>query len=189
MSGIAELHRATLAPTKAQALADWLPHQEWFTSDASDLEMLESFRFVDPEGEVGIETHLVRSGGTIYHVPVTYRGAPLEGAEDWLICRMSHSALGDRWVYDATGDPVYQVELTRVIREGDTEATVTIEGEALPTRATALGSWVDLSAESSGMLRIARNIDEFSTARARGVLTVTFQVDGAPREAAVAALR
>lgn len=189
MSGTAEIHRATLSPTKAELLAAWLPRQDWFTSDAGDLELLDAFRFVDPDGEVGIETHLVRSGGTIFHVPVTYRGAPLEGAEDWLIGTMSHSTLGDRWVYDATGEPVYQVELTRVIREGDTQSARTIDGEPMPDKASALGSGVDLTAESSGMLRIARNLEDFSTARARGLLTVTFSVDGHSREAVVAVLR
>ncbi|MGJ6979936.1 CG0192-related protein [Aestuariimicrobium soli] len=189
MSGTAELHRATLTPTKAELLAEWLPRQPWFSSDGGDLELLDAFRFTDPDGEVGIETHLVRAGGVIHHVPVTYRGAPLEGAEEWLIGTMDHSALGQRWVYDATGDPVYQVELMRVIREGDTQAALRVGDEPLPDKATALGSWVDPTAESSGVVRIARNIDDFSTARARGLLTVTFTVDGEQRDAVVAVLR
>ncbi|CAI9405431.1 CG0192-related protein [Aestuariimicrobium sp. T2.26MG-19.2B] len=190
MSGTAELHRATLSPSKAEVLADWLPRQDWFEGeDAGDLEILDTFRFVDPEGEVGIETFLVRSHGAIYHVPFTYRGAPLKGADRWLVGTMQHSVLGERFIYDAPGDPVYQVELTRLISEGDTQAELELDGEPLEHRATAQGSWVDPTAESSGVLRIARNIDEISAVRGRGTLTVDFAVDGGRREAVVAVLR
>jgi hypothetical protein len=42
-----------------------------------------AYRFDDPAGEVGIETLLVRRGaGPVLQVPLTYRGAPLAGAED-----------------------------------------------------------------------------------------------------------
>ena len=40
-------------------------------------------------------------------MPVTYRDAPLPGADAWLIGTMDHSVLGKRWVYDGVGDPVY----------------------------------------------------------------------------------
>lgn len=59
--------------------------------------MTASFRYDDPEGEVGIETLIVRvADGELLHVPVTYRGAPLEGAEPWLMGTMEHSVLGSR---------------------------------------------------------------------------------------------
>jgi len=48
----------------------------------------------------------VRRAGEVLHLPVTYRGAPLDGAEAHLITTLEHSALGRRWVYDAAGDPV-----------------------------------------------------------------------------------
>ena len=65
---------------------------------------------------------LVGAGDQTFHVPLTYRGAPLAGGEAFLIGEMEHSVLGPRWVYDATGDPVYLAELRRVIAEGDHEA-------------------------------------------------------------------
>jgi hypothetical protein len=68
--------------------------------------MAGSYRFDDPAGEVGIEGLLVRRAGEVFHLPVTYRGAPLDGAEAHLITTMEHSVLGHRWVYDAAGDPV-----------------------------------------------------------------------------------
>ena len=40
-------------------------------------------------------------------LPLTYRGAELEGAEEHLIGTTEHSELGRRWVYDGCGDPVF----------------------------------------------------------------------------------
>ena len=80
MSGTAEIHDATLTPTKLELLAGWLPGQPWFEGPADDLTRVASFRFVDPDGEVGVETILVGSGGVTYQVPVTYRNEPLEEA-------------------------------------------------------------------------------------------------------------
>jgi hypothetical protein len=68
--------------------------------------MLGSYRFDDPAGEVGIEALLVSRAGEMFHLPLTYRGAPLDGAEAHLITTMEHSVLGSRWVYAAAGDPV-----------------------------------------------------------------------------------
>ena len=34
-------------------------------------------------------------------VPLTYRGAPRPSAEDSLVTTMTHTTLGDRWIYDA----------------------------------------------------------------------------------------
>lgn len=126
---MAILHHATLVPSKLELLEAWLPTQPWFPGgDAAGLERVAAFRFDDPEGEVGIETLLVRTpGGPLLQVPLTYRGAPLDGAEAHLIGTMEHSALGPRWVYDAVGDPVYVAEVTRVIREGDGEVAMFYE--------------------------------------------------------------
>ncbi|MHA7306090.1 maltokinase N-terminal cap-like domain-containing protein [Arthrobacter sp. TMN-49] len=88
-----------------------MPLQDWFDGGDSPLARLGSFRFDDPAGEVGIETQLVGAGHRVYQVPLTYRGAPLAGAEAFLMGTMEHSVLGHRWVYDATGDPVYVAEL------------------------------------------------------------------------------
>jgi hypothetical protein len=72
----------------------------------------------DPAGEVGIETHLVRDGSVLYQVPMTYRGAPLGGAQDALISTTEHSVLGKRWIYDATADPVWIEQLLDLVRTG-----------------------------------------------------------------------
>lgn len=107
------VYAAELRPSKIELMAAWLPKQEWF--DGGEPVRLGSFRFDDPAGEVGIETHLVGAGGRVYQVPLTYRGAPLEGAGDFLVGTMEHSVLGSRWVYDATADPVYLAELAAAL--------------------------------------------------------------------------
>jgi hypothetical protein len=114
---------ADITPTKPELLAAWVPAQPWFVGDATVLEHVGAYRFDDPDGEVGMETHLVRAGdGPVMQVPWTYRGAPLDGAESHLVGTMEHTVLGSRWIYDATGDPVYQAVLAATILTGGTHA-------------------------------------------------------------------
>jgi hypothetical protein len=119
---MALLHRADLRPKKLELLAAWLPTRGWYEGRATaKLERVAAYRFDDPGGAVGIETILVRAGdGPISQVPLTYRGAPLDGGDEWLVGTAEHSVLGQRWVYDACGDPVYAAVLTRAIL-GDTD--------------------------------------------------------------------
>jgi hypothetical protein len=138
---MAILHRAEVTPSKIELVQAWAPHQPYFVGDApAELSLTASFRYDDPEGEVGIETLIVRvSDDELLHVPVTYRGAPLEGGEPWLIGTMEHSVLGSRWVYDATGDPAYLGELATAAFSGGTEVEqfVAIEGVLVPRESTA----------------------------------------------------
>ena len=118
---MAIIHDATLTPTKTELLAEWMPRQPWFPVSAETIEpkRIGAFRFDDPEGEVGVETLIVRvPGAAALQVPLTYRGAPLAGAEEWLIGTLEHSVLGARWVYDGLGDPVYLSELARAVLQG-----------------------------------------------------------------------
>lgn len=124
---MALLHRATLTPTKPEALAAWLPSQPW-SPDHGDLEVLGAFRFDDPAGEVGLEVHLVRFGGVVLQVPLTYRGAPLADAEAHLVTTMHHTALGDRWVYDGLHDPVFTTVLAAAALTGTGQAVGLVEG-------------------------------------------------------------
>lgn len=125
---MALLHRATLTPGKMELIGTWLPRSEWWIAAegagplAEDPERIAAFRFDDPDGEVGVETLIVRAGaGTVVQIPLTYRARPLEGADTALVGTTEHSVLGTRWVYDAEADPVYRAELARVIAEGDRE--------------------------------------------------------------------
>ena len=57
------LHKADLRPSKMGLLNGWLPSQPWFSGDAeAGITKVASFRFDDPDGEVGIETLLVQAG-------------------------------------------------------------------------------------------------------------------------------
>lgn len=120
---MAILHRAQLNPSKLQLLNPWLVQQEWAQPTTAEWERVATYRFDDPDGEVGVETFILTNGDqTQLHVPLTYRGAPLPSAEEHLIGTTEHTVLGPRWVYDATGDPVYAQTLATTILSGATEA-------------------------------------------------------------------
>lgn len=119
---MALLHRATLQPSKLHLLGSYL--------NRGGLELLGSYRFDDPAGQVGIETHLVSDGaGGVLHLPLTYRSEPLDGAEEWALGIIEHSVLGTRWVYNACADPVYVVELVRATLTGGTEVEQYFESD------------------------------------------------------------
>lgn len=119
---MAIFHRATLTPTKAEVIATWAPTQPWGPAPSDATELIGSFRFDDPDGRVGMETHLVTANGVLLQVPLTYRDEPLAGADDALITEMHHSALGTRWVYDGLRDPLFVVMLAGVAMTGQGEA-------------------------------------------------------------------
>lgn len=136
---MAILHRAELTPGKAETLAGWVPRQPWFAGDpAAEPQVLGSPRLDDPDGEVGIETFLVRWGdGPVLQVPLTYRAAPL-GAID-PVGVMEHSVLGRRWVYDGAADPVAVAALVAAIAQEQREAVLLRDGEQLPSRGSLRG--------------------------------------------------
>jgi hypothetical protein len=140
---MATIHQATLTPTKLELLANWLPGRRWYPGEKPpDLERLGAFRFDDPDGEVGVETIVIRPGddGPVLQAPLTYRAAPLEGADYFLIGTTEHSVLGTRWVYDAVGDPVYLTCLAAAIRTGGREAEEMVETDDGPRRRDPLMS-------------------------------------------------
>ncbi|BEP16368.1 hypothetical protein acdb102_46790 [Acidothermaceae bacterium B102] len=123
---MAVIYKTTLSPTKLELLAAWLPGQPWYVGGGAPvLERAGGFRLDDPAGEVGIEFMVVADRESepvvFYQVPVTYRGAPLDGAEAALIGTSEHGVLGSRWVYDGERDPVLLAQLAALI-EGTVEA-------------------------------------------------------------------
>ncbi|WP_306210115.1 CG0192-related protein [Actinoplanes sp. RD1] len=152
---MALLHKAQITPTKLELLAAWLPAQPWYDGPATPApERVAAARLDDPAGEVGIEIMLVGAGdGLVWHIPLTYRGAPLEGAGAWLVGTTEHSVLGTRWVYDATGDPVYVAQLAAVIREAGHEAAeeFEIDGKRVPREGDTklTGSGADVAAPTT----------------------------------------
>ena len=61
-------------------------------------------RIEDPDGEVGMESHLVSDGQTLYHLPMTYRGRPL--AADTVAAAMPHASSAGRREMPASFLPI-----------------------------------------------------------------------------------
>lgn len=133
---MAIIHQTTLSPTKMELLSDWLPGRPWYQGTAATAELVEAggFRLDDPKGQVGIEFMVATdTAGDLpvsYHVPLTYRGAPLHGADDVLIGTAEHGVLGERWVYDGVHDPVLVYQLVALI-QGKAKAWAQSESETL----------------------------------------------------------
>jgi Maltokinase N-terminal cap domain len=94
---VAIFDRATINPTKDELIAQWAPTRPWGPAVGVAMEVIGSYRFDDPDGRVGMETHLVAAGQMLLQVPLTYRDEPLDGGEDAFITEMQHSVLGTRW--------------------------------------------------------------------------------------------
>ena len=118
---MARFHVATITPTKAELMAAWAPTQPWGPASGDGIDVIGSYRFDDPDGRVGMETHLINASGALLQVPLTYRDEPLDD-EAALITTMEHSALGTRWVYDGLRDPAFVVMLAAVTMTGQGEA-------------------------------------------------------------------
>ncbi|MFI9580648.1 1,4-alpha-glucan branching protein [Streptomyces sp. NPDC052236] len=119
---MAVIHRTTMTPGKLELLAAWLPTRSWYigTAGVPELTKAGGFRLDDPQGEVGIEFMVVTDGSgdrpISYRVPVSYRGEPLDGAEQALIGTSEHGVLGRRWMYDGTRDPVVVAQLLALLQ-------------------------------------------------------------------------
>lgn len=143
-------HTATLSPTKQELVEAWLPSRSWATGQKVVGKVAE-YRFDDPDGEVGVETILWRTDDdTVLQTPLTYRAAPLDGAEEHLIGTTDHSVLGQRWVYDGCGDPVWAATLVDTIWTAGRQAQMFIEQDGrrvdVPPRMQVRGSGSDGSA-------------------------------------------
>ncbi|WP_030489326.1 CG0192-related protein [Micromonospora chokoriensis] len=165
---MALLHKATLRPTKLDLLATWLPGRPWFAGPTG-VEVMSrgAYRFDDPAGEVGIETMLVGvADGPVHHVPLTYRAAPFDGADSWLVGTTEHSVLGRRWVYDGCADPVYAAALAHAILSGAGQAEQYVEVDGRrevrePTVTVVVDGATDAQQPAVGALR--RVVDEDRT--------------------------
>ncbi|GAA3831468.1 1,4-alpha-glucan branching protein [Streptomyces phyllanthi] len=176
---MAVIHQATLKPTKLELLTSWLPSRPWYRGGAGEPQPVKAggFRLDDPQGEVGIEFIVVTDTAgpdpATYLVPLTYRGAPLDGAEHALIGTMEHSVLGRRWVYDGCHDPVLVAQLLALV-EGrvqaqdqsisdsvDREVTRSYVGEGVTptdgaTAAADTGEGTEVSVTDGRILRLHR---------------------------------
>lgn len=119
---MAIFHVSTSTPTKLELIERWAPTQPWAEPADTPLVSLGSFHFDDPEGSVGMETHLIDAGGTILQVPLTYRDSRVDAAAESLVGTLEHSVLGTRWVYDGLGDDRYVMLLAAVSLTGQGQA-------------------------------------------------------------------
>ena len=177
-------HTATLSPTKQELVEAWLPSRSWAEGRKVTGKVGE-YRFDDPAGEVGVETILWRTDDdTVLQTPLTYRAAPLDGAEAYLVGTSDHSVLGQRWVYDGCGDPVWAAALVDAISTGGRQAQMFIEQDGrrvdAPPRIQVRGSGSDDSAPQ--VTSIDRVVDEgaVTVVTAGDVEIAVARVVGAP---------
>ncbi|KUH39840.1 MULTISPECIES: maltokinase N-terminal cap-like domain-containing protein [Streptomyces] len=190
---MAIIHRTTMEPTKLELLAGWLPAQPWYDGTGGEprLDRIGGWRLDDPEGAVGIEFMVVgdTSGDAprSYHVPLTYRGAPLAGAEDALVGTSEHGVLGTRWVYDGAHDPVLVAQVRALLR-GDAAPQAQSESDTPdPTVTTRLAEGADPDAAALVVVRVPGQED---TAGALGEVTAPWcRADGESSRAPYFVLR
>jgi trehalose synthase-fused probable maltokinase len=175
---VAEIHDTTLEPSKLELLTSWLPQQRWYAAKGSTpvLKKLGGYRLDDPAGRVGIEVLIVadESGRqpVVYQVPLTYREAPLPGADDALVGTTEHGVLGTRWVYDAPHDQVFAAQLLALI-QGEAEPQAqstsntpdpTVERHATDPEIVTLTSASVLHGEQSNSSVICEVVDRSGSA-------------------------
>jgi hypothetical protein len=160
--GVAVIHSTTLTPSKLELLTAWLPEQAWYRGTGTPaFSRAGGFRVDDPDGAVGIEVMFVADAdGAVYVVPLTYRGTPLQGADDALVGTSEHGVLGRRWIYDAERDPVARAQLLALAR-GEVEAQHQDVSDTVDP--TVTGSWTGApGADGLEVVRFAGGAEEGS---------------------------
>ncbi|MFI8766478.1 maltokinase N-terminal cap-like domain-containing protein [Streptomyces sp. R-07] len=158
---MAVIHHTTMEPTKLELLAAWLPTRAWYAGGADEPRPAKAggFRLDDPAGEVGIELMAVTDGAgpdeVAYLVPMTYRGAPLEGAEHALIGTSEHGVLGTRWIYDGAHDPVLVAQLYALLAGRAEAQHQSVDATTDPTVSASLAP----AATGAELVRVAEGPD------------------------------
>ena len=165
---MAIIHPAELRPTKPEVLRQLLTSRPW--GEDGELEVLGAYRFDDPAGEVGVECHLVRVGESTYHLPLTYRGEPLEDPAAQLVATMEHSVLGTRYVYDALEDELAIECFARALAGEQQQAELEIfasDGTPTGTRpqSVTLTREVDEGGAAPSLEELLEGDEEFIIAR------------------------
>ena len=135
--------RPTLTPALSGLLGSWLPRQRWFPVKSAEFsfEPAGALRLAGggragglAGGGAEFEVLLVAvsyptadgSRTDVVQVPLSFRAAPLAGAETALIGETTGGGDGARWVYDGVHDPAFVEAWLDLIRDG----TTTPEGNA-----------------------------------------------------------
>ncbi len=132
--------RPTMTPALSGLLGSWLPRQRWFPVKSAE------FSF-EPAGGLRLEAGGPVNAGAggaaqfevsivavnyptadgnrtdVVQVPLSFRSAPLAGAESALIGEISGGAggkAGSRWVYDGVHDPAFVAAWLELMRNGVT---------------------------------------------------------------------
>lgn len=176
---MAIIHKAQLTPTKPEILRDLLSARGWLEAD--DLSILGAYRFDDPAGQVGIECHLVRTGETIFHLPLTYRSAPIGSAEGAAgddrtaaepVATMEHSVLGTRYIYDALDDEVALDAFWRALCDEQRQADLDVydDGRLVEHRAQSveLRLEIDPGAQAPQLAQLEDDGASFTIAQSLG---------------------
>ncbi|MDR7254362.1 hypothetical protein J2X46_003355 [Nocardioides sp. BE266] len=178
------VHRATLTPSKQELVEAWLPSRGW-AAGRTIAEKVAEYRLDDPAGEVGVETILWRTDdGAVIQTPLTYRAEPLAGAEAHLVGTTDHSVLGERWVYDGCGDPVWATTLVAAIRTGGSQSQMFLEQDGqrvdIPARMEVRGSGSAAASESVDRVEAVGDDGDVTTVSAGGTVIALARVVGAP---------
>lgn len=169
---MALVYDTTLVPGKLDLLTAWLPTRSWFRGGPNPqfTRAAGGFRLDDPAGEVGIEFVVVTDSSAPepigYLTPMTYRGAPLPGADDALIGTSEHGVLGTRWFYDASHDPVFVEQLARLLG-GHAQPQHRDDSDTVDTTVTVLTA--DFEVPTSGFGTVSVTDTAASTEIAFGV--------------------
>lgn len=179
-----EVHQATLSPSKQEIVEGWLPSRGW-ARGRTVAEKVAEYRLDDPAGEVGVETILWRlDDGSVVQTPLTYRAEPLPGAEDHLITTTQHSVLGERWVYDGCGDPVWASTLATAITTGGRQSQMFFEEDGrrveIPARMQVRGSGGEESGPTVTTVDGVSDEGAVTTVRAGDVVLALARVVGTP---------
>jgi hypothetical protein len=171
---------ATIRPTKPELIEIVL---------GGPGEVLGSYRFDDPAGEVGVESFVVVDGrGRLQQLVFTYRSAPLRDEGARLVSTMEHSVLGERWVYDGATDPVALECFRRALLGQQDQAVLEVweDGRPAGTREPSVRlSVAPGTTPDDAPLRIVRDLEDDPAQRETGPALVARWADG---EAVVARL-
>jgi hypothetical protein len=170
-----------MEPTKLALIGRWLPAQPWWAGGDGPPQLAPAggFRLDDPQGEVGMEfiflTDVSTGQPVAYHVPLTYRGAPLAGAGGALLGTSEHGVLGRRWVYDGAHDPVVTAALDAFVhgrleaqhqRHSDTpEPSVVVSGAPGPDVVVELVRVLGEGAAAPGYVEAGWSLPDGTTVR------------------------
>jgi hypothetical protein len=177
---------ATLTPSFRDFLPAWVVSRPWYRGQDAP-RPTGFFRFEDPAGQVGVETHLLQAGGTVYQVPLTYRPAPLAGGA--LVTTAEHSVLGTRWIYDAVTDPVWIAAILGLVATGGVSDQASRNGFGPAEARGALIRPVRLTPETAVVELDRRIVVEDPPGDAVGVVTGSWHQDGVAKAGRLAVIR